>query len=102
MLGVVAASREGLVLGSAGMPREQATLIAALGAPLASVAESVMDRLGGSRPELLSIDSADGMIHVRGTRDIALIALTDRCERGPLLPLFEQAIDDLAALFSLV
>ena len=63
---MVAASRDGIVLGAAGMPSEQAALIAALGAPLASISEQAMARLGGDVPELLTIDSAGGMLHVRG------------------------------------
>jgi predicted regulator of Ras-like GTPase activity (Roadblock/LC7/MglB family) len=100
VLGVVAASRDGLVLGAVGMPADQAGLIAALGAPLASVADRAMERLGERAPNLLSISSPDGMLHVRGTRDLALIVLTDRCEMLPLIELMDLAVRDLAAVFS--
>jgi len=102
VLGVVAASREGLVLAVAGMPAEQAALVAALGAPLASVSERALERLGGNQPELLTIDSADGMIHVRGGRDLVLIALTERCETLPLGSMLASVTQQISEVFSLV
>lgn len=102
VLGVVAANREGFVVGAAGMPLEHAALLAALGAPLASVSERAMERLGGARPEMLTIDCADGMLHVRCAHDLALVILTERRETLPLPAVFDGAIQELSALFSLV
>ena len=100
VLGVVAASRDGLVLGAVGMLEEQAGLLAALGAPLASVAERAMERLGERAPDLLSISSADGMLHVQGSRELAVIILTDRCEMAPLAELINAAMRELSAVLS--
>ena len=100
VLGVVAASRDGLVLGAVGMPADQAGLIAALGSPLANVAERAMERLGEREPELLSISSPDGMLHVRGTPDLVLIVVTDRCEMLPMVALMAHGVRELVAVFS--
>ena len=98
VLGVVATSREGLVLGAAGVPSDHAELIAALGWPLARVAERTMERLGGGSPELISIVSGDGAIHVCGAGDLALIVLTDRRAIDPLKSLFNHAAERLSVV----
>jgi predicted regulator of Ras-like GTPase activity (Roadblock/LC7/MglB family) len=98
VLGAVAADREGLVLAAAGMPPEQAALVAALGAPLANVSDRAMTRLGSSAPELLTIDSTDGMLHVRGDGNLTLIVLTERCATIPLAAAMQSVLADLAAV----
>jgi predicted regulator of Ras-like GTPase activity (Roadblock/LC7/MglB family) len=101
VLGIVATTRDGLVLGSAGIPDDQAVLVAALGAPLAGVAAQVIGRLGGEMAKSLSVNSPSGMVHVAGTPDLALVVLTDRCDLGPLASACDDAIGELSAIFSL-
>lgn len=100
VLGIVATTQDGLVLGSAGIPEDQAVLVAALGAPLAGVAAQVIGRLGGDVAQSLSVNSPSGMVHVAGTPELALVVLTDRCELGPLANACDDAIEELSAIFS--
>lgn len=99
VLGAVAASSEGLVLGVAGVPGDEAAALAALGASLAGVAQRTTARLCGGKPGLLTISSSDGMIHVRGEEDVALVVLTERCDATPLSLACETAIEALCSLF---
>ena len=100
VLGVVATTGDGLVLGAAGIPEDQAVVVAALGAPLAGVAAQVIGRLGGDVAQSLSVNSPSGMVHVAGTPDLALVVLTDRCDLGPLANACDDAISEISTLFS--
>jgi predicted regulator of Ras-like GTPase activity (Roadblock/LC7/MglB family) len=83
ILGVIAVSVEGLVMGTAGVVSEDIDLAAALGASLVGVAERTTRRLGAGAATGMSITTADGMMHLRNGGDFALIVFTERCD--PLL-----------------
>lgn len=101
VLGIVATTQDGLVLGAAGIPEDQATVVAALGAPLAGVAAQVIGRLGGDVAQSLSVNSPSGMVHVAGTPELALVVLTDRCDLGPLAQACDLAIEQLSSIFTI-
>jgi predicted regulator of Ras-like GTPase activity (Roadblock/LC7/MglB family) len=83
ILGVIAVSVEGLVMGTAGVGSEDVDLAAALGASLVGVAERTTRRLGAGAATGMSITTADGMLHLRNGGDFALIVFSNRCD--PLL-----------------
>ena len=80
ILGVIAVSVEGLVMGTAGVVGEDVDLAAALGASLVGVAERTTRRLGAGAATGLSITTSDGMVHLRNGGEFALIIFTERCD----------------------
>ena len=80
VLGAVALSREGLVVGSAVVSRQDAELIGALGASIVGAAERTARRLGAGVADGITINTADGMIHVRRAGDVAVMLFTEPCD----------------------
>lgn len=80
ILGAVAVSVEGLVMGAAGVTGNDVDLAAALGASLVGVAERTTRRLGAGPATGMSVTTTDGMMHLRNGGDFALILFTDRCD----------------------
>jgi predicted regulator of Ras-like GTPase activity (Roadblock/LC7/MglB family) len=80
VLGAVAFSRDGLVVGSAGVPAGDADRVGALGASLVGAAERTTRRLGAGVAEEMSFGTGDGMVHVRRDGDLAVMLFTERCD----------------------
>ena len=80
VLGAVAFSRDGLVVGSAGVPISDADRVGALGASLVGAAERTTRRLGAGVADEMSFSTEDGMVHVRRDGDLAIMLFTDRCD----------------------
>jgi len=80
VLGAVALSREGLVVGSAVVSRQDAELVGALGASLVGAAERTARRLGAGVAEGMTIVTADGMIYLRHAGDVAVMLFMEPCD----------------------
>jgi len=80
VLGAVAISSEGLVVGSAGVSRQDADVIGALGAALVGAADRSVRRLGAGAVRELSLGTDDGMVHVRNGGEFAVLLFTERCD----------------------
>lgn len=78
ILGVVAVSVEGLVIGSAGVGEEDADFLSVLGSSLAGVAERSTRRLGVGSAVSLSITAQDGMVSVHNAGSFALTILSEQ------------------------
>ena len=98
VLGAVALSREGLVVGSAGIGRADAELAGALGASLVGAAERTARRLGTGHAEQLCLHTADGMLHLRSGGDFAVLLLTERCDGLAAADLCAATIREIGAL----
>jgi predicted regulator of Ras-like GTPase activity (Roadblock/LC7/MglB family) len=80
VLGVIAVSVEGLVMGAAGVSGEDIDLAAALGASLVGAAERTTRRLGAGPATGLTINTGEGMLHLRNGGEFALIVFTEPCD----------------------
>lgn len=96
ILGVIAVSVEGLVMGTAGVTGEDVDLAAALGASLVGVAERTTRRMGAGAATGLSISTEDGMMHLRNGGEFALIVFSDRCDSERV----SEACDDAMRRFA--
>jgi predicted regulator of Ras-like GTPase activity (Roadblock/LC7/MglB family) len=96
ILGVIAVSVEGLVMGTAGVTGEDTDLAAALGASLVGVAERTTRRLGAGTATGLSISTEDGALHLRNGGEFALIVFSEQCDSR----LISEACDDAMQRFS--
>lgn len=77
ILGALAVSIEGLVIGCAGIDGTDAELAGALGAALVGATERTIRRLGAGAASTVSIVTSDGMIHLRSGGDFALIVFSE-------------------------
>ena len=98
VLGAVALSHDGLVVGCAGVPSADADRVGALGASLVGVAERTARRIGAGVVNDLSINTPDGMIHLRSGGDFAVMLLTDRCDSLAAGAICEAAVRDLTEI----
>ena len=96
ILGVIAVSVEGLVMGTAGVTGEDVDLAAALGASLVGVAERTTRRMGAGAATGLSIATGDGVMHLRNGGEFALIVFSERCDSM----LVSDACDDAMLRFA--
>jgi len=96
ILGVIAVSVEGLVMGTAGVSGEDIDLAAALGASLVGVAERTTRRMGAGAATGLTISTGDGVMHLRNGGEFALIVFSDRCDSA----LIDEACDDAMRRFA--
>ena len=80
ILGAVALSREGLVVGSAVVSRADAEIVGALGASIVGAAERTARRLGAGVSDGITINTVDGMIHVRRAGEVAVMLFTEPCD----------------------
>lgn len=96
ILGVIAVSVEGLVMGTAGVTGEDIDLAAALGASLVGVAERTTRRMGAGAATGLTISTGDGIMHLRNGGDFALIVFTEKCDST----LVSEACDDAMRRFA--
>lgn len=100
VLGVIAVSYEGLVMGAAGVSDEDVDMAAALGASLVGVAERTTRRLGGTASTGLTIASDDGMIHVRNGGEFALVVFSEPCDADHLGKVCEPVMRHLQGVLS--
>ncbi|MGI8475577.1 MAG: roadblock/LC7 domain-containing protein [Thermomicrobiales bacterium] len=98
ILGALAVSVEGLVMGSAGIDGEDADMLAALGASLVGVAERTMRRIGAGAPSVMCIGAGDGMVHIRGRDEVALIIISEPCDATLIGAACEAALARIAAV----
>lgn len=96
ILGVIAVSVEGLVMGAAGVTGEDIDLAAALGASLVGAAERTTRRLGAGVATGVSITTEEGMLHLRNGGEFALILFTEPCEAVAV----NEACDSVMQRFS--
>jgi len=96
ILGVIAVSVEGLVMGTAGVSGEDIDLAAALGASLVGVAERTTRRMGAGAATGLTISTGDGVMHLRNGGEFALIVFSDQCNST----LINAACDDAMRRFA--
>lgn len=96
ILGVIAVSVEGLVMGAAGVSGEDIDLAAALGASLVGVAERTTRRMGAGAATGLSISTGDGVMHLRNGGEFALIVFSENCDST----LVNEACDDAMRRFA--
>jgi predicted regulator of Ras-like GTPase activity (Roadblock/LC7/MglB family) len=77
ILGALAVSVEGLVIGCAGIEEADAEVAGALGAALVGATERTIRRLGAGAASTVSIVTSEGMIHLRSGGDFALIVFSE-------------------------
>lgn len=80
VLGAVAISNEGLVLGRAGVSPRDADVVGAMGASLVGAADRSARRLGAGEVREVSLRMDGGMVHVRNGGDFALLVFTEPCD----------------------
>lgn len=100
VLGAVAFSSEGLVVGSSGVSRRDADLVGALGASLVGVSHRTVRRLGAGEMTGLSLGTAEGVIHVHSTEDVALMVFTEACDPRAAAGAFQSAVETVAELLA--
>lgn len=98
VLGAVALSIDGLVIGSAGVCGPDADLVGALGASLVGAAERTARRLGAGVAAEINVGTSEGMIHLRSGGDFAVMVFAERCENLALGEVCAEAVLDLARL----
>jgi predicted regulator of Ras-like GTPase activity (Roadblock/LC7/MglB family) len=100
ILGAIAVSVEGLVMGAAGVAGEDVDLAAALGASLVGVAERTTRRVGAGAAMGMSIVTGEGMMHLRNGGDFALILFTERCDPQMLSAACDVVMERYAEVLS--
>lgn len=100
ILGVIAVSVEGLVMGAAGVIGEDIDLAAALGASLVGVAERTTRRLGAGSATGLSISTENGVMHLRNGGDFALIVFSEGCDSTLVSEACDEAMRRFADVLS--
>jgi predicted regulator of Ras-like GTPase activity (Roadblock/LC7/MglB family) len=98
ILGAVAVSVEGLVIGCAGIDEDDAELAGALGAALVGATDRTVRRLGAGAPSTVSIATSDGMIHLRNGGDFALIIFSERTDGCAVGDVCQGAIKQIAGM----
>lgn len=100
ILGVIAVSVEGLVMGTAGVTGEDVDLAAALGASLVGVAERTTRRLGAGPATGLTITTSEGMLHLRNGGEFALVVFSERCDSNLINEACDLAMRGVANVLS--
>src|SRR5215211_1075058 len=98
ILGALAFSVEGLVVGCAGIDGADAELAGALGAALVGATERTTRRLGAGTASTVSIVTSDGMIHLRSGGDFALIVFSEPTDGGAVGEVCQGAISRIEQL----
>jgi predicted regulator of Ras-like GTPase activity (Roadblock/LC7/MglB family) len=100
ILGALAVSIEGLVIGSAGVADDDAELAGALGAALVGATEQTVRRLGAGAAGTVSVATSDGMIHLRNGGDFALIIFSEATDGSAVGEACQDAISRIGRLLS--
>jgi predicted regulator of Ras-like GTPase activity (Roadblock/LC7/MglB family) len=98
ILGALAVSVEGLVIGCAGIDGTDAELAGALGAALVGATERTIRRLGAGSASTMSIVTSDGMIHLRSGGDVALIVFSEPTDGSAVGEICQGAITRIEQL----
>lgn len=98
ILGAVAVSAEGLVIGCAGVSDDDAETAGALGATLVGSTDRTIRRMGAGTPVFISIATTQGMIHVRPFGDFALIIFSEETNGLAVGDACQQAIRQIAGM----
>ena len=97
VLGAVAISAEGLVLGSAGISPPDAEMVGALGASLVGAADRSTRRLGAGEVREVSLGMDGGMLHVRNGGEFAVLLFTERCDPAAAGEICAEAARSIAS-----
>jgi predicted regulator of Ras-like GTPase activity (Roadblock/LC7/MglB family) len=98
ILGALAVSVEGLVIGCAGIEGADAELAGALGAALVGATERTIRRLGAGSASTVSIVTGEGMIHLRSGGDFALIVFSEPTDGSAVGQVCQGAISRIEQL----
>jgi predicted regulator of Ras-like GTPase activity (Roadblock/LC7/MglB family) len=98
ILGAVAVSIDGLVVGSAGVSQTDAELAGALGASLVGAAERTARRLGAGLASDVSVGTADGFIHVKSGGDFAVLVFSEKCDGVAVKDACGFAVDEISKM----
>jgi predicted regulator of Ras-like GTPase activity (Roadblock/LC7/MglB family) len=98
ILGALAVSVEGLVIGCAGIEGTDAELAGALGAALVGATERTIRRLGAGSASTVSIATSDGIIHLRSGGDFALIVFSEPTDGSAVGEVCQGAITRIEQL----
>jgi len=98
ILGALAVSVEGLVIGRAGISQDDADLAGALGAALVGATERTVRRMGAGGASTVSIMTSDGMIHLRNAGQFALIVFSEGSDGTAVGQACQGAIEQIARL----
>ena len=96
ILGVVAVTVEGLVMGSAGLVESDVDMVSLLGASLVGVAERSSRRLGTGAALGLTLLTNDGMITIRNGGDYALMIFSSMCDQRVLHEALKAPMEQIA------
>lgn len=100
ILGVVAVSVEGLVIGSAGFSDDDAEFLSVLGSSLVGVAERSTRRIGAGSALSMSIVAADGMVSVRNGGSFALTIVSELVDAALVTSASQEALTRIAAILN--
>ncbi len=100
ILGVVAVSVEGLVMGAAGISGDDVDMAAALGASLIGATERTTRRLSAGAATNLSITTPEGMIHLRNAGDFALVVFSEMCDPTLVTNACEETVRHFSEVLS--
>ncbi len=100
VLGALAVTVEGLVMGSAGLVESDVDVVSLLGASLVGVAERSTRRMGIGSAIGLSLMTADGMITVRNGGDFALMVFSSPCDSTALNEAMIQPMEQIASVLN--
>lgn len=100
ILGALAVSVDGLVIGSAGVDEEDADFLSVLGSSLVGVAERSTRRIGAGSALSMSILANDGMVTVRNAGSFALTLLTERADGSRVVEVSQTALTEIAAILN--
>ena len=100
VLGVVAVTVEGLVMGSVGLVDADIDLVSLLGASLVGVAERSTRRLGAGSAIAMNIMTGAGMITLRNGGDFALMVFSSPCHSTALHEALDRPMARMAQLLN--
>ena len=100
ILGAIAVSVDGLVIGSAGVEEEDGDYLSVLGSSLVGVAERSIRRIGAGSALSMSIMANDGMITVRNGGSFALTILSEQTDASRVLEASRSALSEIASILN--
>lgn len=100
ILGAIAVSVDGLVIGSAGVEEEDADFLSVLGSSLAGVAERSTRRIGAGSALSMSITANDGMVTVRNAGSFALTILSEQTDSSLVVAASQTALAEIAMILN--
>ena len=100
ILGAIAVSVDGLVIGSAGVEEEDADFLSVLGSSLVGVAERSTRRIGAGSALSMSIVANDGMVTVRNAGSFALTILSEQADASLVVTASQAALTEIATILN--